>query len=81
MYVFSMPIRVIVYALVLLYLLSVFIHMHIRISPYYTCLPQCLCGSKDLVRRKREFEEEKQKVWALFQQDKQNEYNKIKVGV
>ena len=55
--------------------------MHIRISPYYTCLPQCLCGSKDLVRRKREFEEEKQKVWALFQQDKQNEYNKIKVGV
>ncbi|XP_026193188.1 influenza virus NS1A-binding protein homolog [Cyclospora cayetanensis] len=32
----------------------------------------------DLVRRKREFEEEKKKVWALFQQDKQNEYNKIK---
>ena len=32
------------------------------------------------MRRKREFEEEKQKVWALFQQDKQNEYNKIKVS-
>ncbi|KAL8272103.1 hypothetical protein Esti_003946 [Eimeria stiedai] len=32
----------------------------------------------DLVRQRREFEEEKRKVWALFQQDKQNEYNKIK---
>ncbi|CDJ57885.1 kelch motif domain-containing protein, putative [Eimeria maxima] len=32
----------------------------------------------DLVRRKREFEEEKKKVWALFQQDKEAEYNKIK---
>ncbi|KAL8437572.1 hypothetical protein Efla_000435 [Eimeria flavescens] len=32
----------------------------------------------NLVKQRREFEEEKQKVWALFQQDKQNEYNKIK---
>ncbi|CDJ38870.1 kelch motif domain-containing protein, putative, partial [Eimeria tenella] len=32
----------------------------------------------DLVRRKKEFEEEKKRAWALFQQDKENEYNKIK---
>ncbi|CDJ54128.1 kelch motif domain-containing protein, putative [Eimeria brunetti] len=34
--------------------------------------------ARDLVRRKKEFEEEKKKVWALFQQDKEAEYNKIK---